>query len=63
MAKRKSKKCRNCDRDAVGELARDPYDVVSNSPIIQPVEYCLQCYNERVIAAIFSMANQVSRLT
>jgi hypothetical protein len=55
-------KCRTCDQDAIGELARDPYDTISESPIIQPVAYCLRCYNERVIAAIYSMANSMAKV-
>ena len=43
--------CRNCN-DIGFEIDRDPYDVVSGSPIIYPVMYCLKHYNERVLAAM-----------
>lgn len=45
-------KCRGCSADAIGQVLADPYDVISNSPILQPAEYCLGCYNRRVIAAL-----------
>ena len=44
--------CRGCKGEAIGEVDRDPYDVVSGSPIIYPVKYCLSCYNLRVIGAL-----------
>jgi len=43
-------KCRNCN-DIGFEIDEDPYDVVSGSPIVYPVQYCLKHYNERVLAA------------
>ena len=47
--------CRNfqyCGNPADGIIKEDPYDLVSESPILQPVAYCLGCYSERVNAAL-----------
>jgi len=45
-------KCRVCGNEAVGWVKQDPYDVVSDSPILSEAFYCLAHYNERVIAAL-----------
>lgn len=47
-------KCRGCGSKEAFKIKRDPYDVLTSSPIIQSVDYCLSCYNERVIATIKS---------
>ena len=39
-------------------ITEDPYDAVSGSPIMQPTWYCIDHYNERVIAAIKFAAKQ-----
>lgn len=44
-------KCRNCF-DTGSFVERDPYDVVSGSPILAVGYYCLNCYNNRVLAAL-----------
>ena len=41
-----------CDNDAIGSVSRDPYDHVSWSPLVTPRDYCLNCYNERILAAL-----------
>ena len=40
-----------CINDAIGSVNRDPYDHVSWSPHLTSRAYCLNCYNERVLAA------------
>ena len=47
-------KCRGlgCNNDAIGVVGRDPYDHVSWSPVVNPRSYCLNCYNERILAAL-----------
>ena len=47
-------KCRGfkCDNDAIGSVTRDPYDHVSGSPLLIPGNYCLNCYNVRILAAL-----------
>ena len=40
-----------CINDAIGSVNRDPYDHVSWSPLLTSRAYCLNCYNERVLAA------------
>ena len=42
----------DCDNDAIGVISRDPYDHVSWSPVVSPRAYCLNCYNERLLAAL-----------
>ena len=46
-------KCKgfDCNNDAIGVVSPDPYDHVSWSPIVTPRPYCLNCYNERLLAA------------
>ena len=47
-------KCRGfgCTNNAIGVVSPDPYDYVSGSPLLIPGNYCLNCYNERVLAAL-----------
>ena len=53
-------KCRWC-RDSGFLVEKDPYDVVSGSPILAPGYYCLNCYNNRVLAAMaYVVKNQES---
>lgn len=33
-------------------ITRDPYDHVSGSPLLIPGNYCLNCYNVRILAAL-----------
>ena len=40
-----------CVYDAIGYVESDPYDHVSWSPLLTSRVYCLNCYNERVLAA------------
>lgn len=47
--------------EPVFKFDRDPYDVVTNSPIIQPVTYCMNHYNERIIAALNSIRWKAER--
>lgn len=41
-----------CNNDAIGVVDRDPYDHVSWSPLTASRTYCLNCYNERLLAAL-----------
>ena len=55
-------KCRNCF-DTGSFVERDPYDVVSGSPILAPPGYyCLNCYNSRVLAAMAYMIKYPERV-
>ena len=49
-------------KEPVFEFDRDPYDAVTSSPIIQPVIYCMNHYNERVIAALNSMRADIQEM-
>ena len=47
-------KCRGigCNNAPIGVVSRDPYDHVSGSPLVTPGTYCLNCYNECILAAL-----------
>lgn len=47
------RKCRGCGKIDINvqHIDMDPYDFVSLSPILTSVDYCLNCYNERILAA------------
>ena len=54
--------CRQCgDEPAVGQVHADPYDYISDSPILSPVWYCLRCYNRRVLGALNYLKKSIER--
>lgn len=40
----------------------DPYDYLTGSPILQPVEYCLMHYSSRLLSGIFSIKRRLLNL-
>ena len=53
--------CDECgEYPSAGRVEVDPYDFISDSPIYTQREYCLNCYNERLKAAMTYIMKKIA---